>query len=79
MEAKSLTRGGVVPEDAEDNTRWYWQQTKGLKDQVDQAAKLVIPHFYINPATMKFMSDTEAKGMRFWYENGKFYGEEITA
>jgi hypothetical protein len=30
-------------------------------------------------ATMKFMSDTEATGIRFWYEKGKFYGEEITA
>ena len=39
----------------------------------------MIPRFYIDPVTMKFMSDTEAKGMRFWYENGKFYGEEITA
>lgn len=77
--AKRYSEGGVLPEDGEDNAKWFWQQTRGLKDQVDQAAKLVIPHFYVDPVTMKFMSDTEAKGMHFWYENGKFYGEEITA
>lgn len=77
--AKRYSEGGVVPEDAEDNAKWYCQQTRGLKEQVDQASKLVIPRFYIDPVTMKFMSDTEAKGIRFWYENGKFYGEEIIA
>lgn len=77
--AKRYSKGGVVPEDTEDNAEWYYQQTKNLKVQVDTAAKLLIPHFYIDPVTMKFMSDKEAKGMRFWYDNGKFYGEEISA
>jgi len=79
LQAKRYSDGGVIPEDTEDNAKWYYQQTKGLKDQVDMAAKLSIPHFYVDPITMKLMSDTEAKGMRFWYDSGKFYGEEITA
>lgn len=78
LKAESLTHGGVVPEDAEDNARWYWQQTKTLKDQVDTMAKISVPHFYVDPITMQLMSDTEAKGMRFWYDKGKFYGE-VTA
>ncbi|WP_313339826.1 hypothetical protein [Lacrimispora sp.] len=77
--AKRYSEGGVVPEDAEDNARWYCQQTKSLKEQVDQIAKISIPRFYVDPVTMKFMSETEATGIRFWYENGKFYGEEIIA
>lgn len=77
--AKRYTDGGVVPEDTEDNAKYYYQQTQNLKAQVDLAAKISVPHFYIDPVTMKFMSDTEATGIRFWYENGKFYGEEITA
>jgi hypothetical protein len=79
LQAKRYAVGGVMPEDPEDNAKWYWQQVQILKAQIDQAAKLVIPQFYIDTEKMKFMSDTEAKGMRFWYENGKFYGEEITA
>lgn len=61
-----------------DNAKYYFEQTQNLKAQVDLAAKISIPHFYIDTTTMKFMSDTEATGIRFWYENGKFYGEEIT-
>lgn len=78
LKAESLTHGGVVPEDAEDNARWYWQQAKSLKEQVDAMAKISVPHFYVDPVTMQLKSDTEAKGMRFWYDKGKFYGE-VTA
>ena len=77
--AKRYCNGGVVPEDAEDNAEWYYKQTKDLKAQVDQVAKISIPHFYVDPITLKLMSDTEATGMRFWYDSGKFYGEEINA
>lgn len=73
--AKRYTKGGVVPEDTEDNAEWYWQQTKGLKNQVDMVAKISVPRFYVDPVTMQLMSDTEAKGIRFWYDKGKFYGE----
>ena len=76
--AKRYSDGGVIPGDAEDNAKWYYQQTKTLKNQVDTMAKISVPHFYVDPVTMQLMSDTEAKGMRFWYENGKFYGE-VTA
>lgn len=77
LEAKRLTHGGVVPEDAEDNARWYWEQTKNLKEQVDAASKLVIPRFYINFGEGELWSETEAKGMNFWVEDGDFYGEEV--
>ena len=76
--AERYAIGGVVPEDPEDNAKWYYQQTKNLKVQVDAAAKIVVPQFYIDFSTGKLMSDTEAKGMEFWIENGKFYGE-VTA
>lgn len=79
LQSKRYSVGGVVPEDAEDNAEWYYQRTKDLKAQVDQMAKISIPRFYVDPVTMKFMSETEATGIRFWYENGKFYGEEIIA
>lgn len=77
LKAESLTHGGVVPQDAEDNARWYYQQTKDIKTQVDASAELVIPHFYIDFATGKLMSDTKAKGKRFWISNGILYGENI--
>lgn len=77
LEAESLVHGGVVPEDTEDNAKFYYEQTKNLKEQVDTASKLVIPHFYINFETMELMSETEAKGMNFWVDNGDFYGEEV--
>lgn len=75
--AQRYAVGGVVPEDAEDNAEWYYRQTRELKNQVDAAAKISVPHFYIDMATMRLMSDTAAKGMRFWYEAGKFKGEVI--
>lgn len=77
LQAKRYSDGGVIPEDTEDNAKYYYEQTKILKEQVDAAAKISVPYFYVDPATMKLMSDTEAQGMRFWYDKGKFYGEEI--
>lgn len=76
--AKRYAKGGVIPEDKEDNAEWYYQQTKALKAEVDAASKIVVPRFYIDFATGKLMSDTEAKGMRFWIDTGKFYGEETS-
>lgn len=73
--SKRYAVGGVVPEDSEDNAEWYYKQTKELKNQVDASAKLVIPHFYVDMTTMQLKSDTAAKGMRFWYDAGKFKGE----
>lgn len=67
--------GGVIPEDTEDNAKWYYQGCKSLKDEIDAAAELVIPKFYIDFSTGKLMSDKAAQGMRFWIENGKLYGE----
>lgn len=59
-----------------DNSKYYYQQTQNLKAQVDAVAKIVVPQFYIDFSTGKLMSDTEAKGMTFWIEDGKLYGEE---
>jgi phage-related minor tail protein len=58
--AKRYTNGGVVPEDVEDNAKWYYQQAKDLKAQVDQVAKISIPRFRVDPVTMKLVSETEA-------------------
>lgn len=77
LKAKSLTHGGVVPEDAEDNARWYWQQVQDLKKQIDQVAKLSIPQFWIDTKTMQLKSNFLAKGMSFRLEAGKFIGKEI--
>lgn len=77
LEAKRLTHGGVVPEDTEDNAKYYYEQTKNLKEQVDTASKLVIPQFYINFEEGELWSETEAKGMDFWVDDGDFYGEEV--
>ncbi len=74
--SKRYAVGGVVPEDTEDNAKYYYQQTQNLKAQVDAVAKIVVPRFYIDFSTGKLMSDTEAKGMAFWIEDGKLYGEE---
>lgn len=67
--------GGVVAEDTQDNAGWYYQQCKSIKSEVEATADLVIPRFYIDFTTGKLMSDKAAQGMRFWIENGKFYGE----
>lgn len=75
--AQRYAVGGVVPEDSEDNAKSYYQQTKDIKTQVDASAELVIPHFYIDFATGKLMSDTKAKGKRFWISNGILYGENV--
>lgn len=77
LKAKSLTHGGVVPEDAEDNARWYWQQVQDLKKQIDQVAKLSIPQFWVDTKTMQLKSNFLAKGMSFRLEAGKFIGKEI--
>jgi len=77
LEAKRLVHGGVVPEDTEDNAEWYYRQTKNLKEQVDTASKLVIPRFYIDFDEGELCSETEAKGMDFWVDDGDFYGEEV--
>lgn len=79
QKADEANASALLAKEAEDNSEQYYNQTKNLKEQVDAVSKLSIPRFYIDMGTMKFMSDTEAKGMRFWYEDGKFYGEEITA
>ena len=64
-----------MPEDAEDNAKYYCQQSQKLKDQIDAAASLVVPQFYVDFETGMLMSDKKAQGMRFWLENGIFYGE----
>lgn len=73
--AKRYAVGGVVTEDAEDNAKYYCQQAQKLKDQIDAAASLVVPQFYVDFETGMLMSDKKAQGMRFWLENGIFYGE----
>lgn len=77
--AKRYAVGGVVPEDTQDNAKYYYERSKSLKDEIDATANLVVPRFYIDFKTGKLMSDKVAQGMRFWIENGKFYGEmEVT-
>lgn len=75
--AKRYSDGGVVPEDAEDNAKWYWQQVQILKAQIDQAAKISIPQFYVDMSKMQLKSNTAAKGISFRMEAGKFIGKEI--
>ena len=77
LKTESLTHGGVVPEDAEDNAKWYWQQVQDLKKQIDQAAKISIPRFWVDTKTMQLKSNFLAKGMSFRYDRGKFIGKEI--
>lgn len=84
-DAKRYAVGGVTAEDAQDNAKYYCQQAQKLKDQIDNAASLVIPQFFIDLETGALMSDKKAQGMRFWLEDGAFYGEagseemEVTA
>ncbi|WP_394523660.1 hypothetical protein [Lacrimispora sp. JR3] len=75
--AKRYAVGGVVPADAEDNAKWYWQQVQDLKKQIDHVAKLSIPRFWVDPKTMQLKSTFLAKGMTFRLEKGKFIGKEI--
>jgi methyl-accepting chemotaxis protein len=75
--AQRFAKGGIIPEDTEDNAEWYYRQTKNLKEQVDTASKLIIPLFYIDFETGELMSETEAKGMDFWIDDGDLYGEEV--
>ena len=84
-DAKRYAVGGVTAEDAQDNAKYYCQQAQKLKDQIDNASSLVIPQFFIDLETGALMSDKKAQGMRFWLEDGAFYGEagseemEVTA
>ena len=84
-DAKRYAVGGVVAEDAQDNAKYYYEQSQILKNQVDAAASLVVPQFFIDLETGALMSDKKAQGMRFWLEDGAFYGEagseemEVTA
>jgi hypothetical protein len=73
--AKRYAVGGVVSEDAQDNAKYYCQQAQKLKDQIDAAASLVVPQFYVDFETGMLMSDKKAQGMRFWLDDGIFYGE----
>lgn len=84
-DAKRYAVGGVVAEDAQDNAKYYYEQSQILKNQIDAAASLVVPQFFIDLETGALMSDKKAQGMRFWIEDGAFYGEagseemEVTA
>lgn len=84
-DAKRYAVGGVVAEDAQDNAKYYYEQSRILKNQIDAAASLVVPQFFIDLETGALMSDKKAQGMRFWLEDGAFYGEagseemEVTA
>ena len=84
-DAKRYAVGGVVAEDAQDNAKYYYEQSQILKNQIDAAASLVVPQFFIDLETGALMSDEKAQGMRFWLEDGAFYGEagseemEVTA
>ena len=84
-DAKRYAVGGAVAEDAQDNAKYYYEQSQILKNQIDAAASLVVPQFFIDLETGALMSDKKAQGMRFWLEDGAFYGEagseemEVTA
>lgn len=84
-DAKRYAVGGVVAEDAQDNAKYYYEQSQILKNQIDAVASLVVPQFFIDLETGALMSDKKAQGMRFWLEDGAFYGEagseemEVTA
>lgn len=77
LQAKRYAVGGVMLEDPEDNAKWYWQQVQILKAQIDQAAKISIPQFFVDMSTMQLKSRTAAKGISFRLEAGKFIGKEI--
>lgn len=77
LQAKRYAIGGVVPEDAEDSAKWYWQQVQDLKKQIDQVAKMSIPQFWVDTKTMQLKSNFLAKGMSFRLAAGKFIGKEI--
>ena len=74
-DAKRYAVGGVVAEDAQDNAKYYYEQSQILKNQIDAAASLVVPQFFIDLETGALMSDKKAQGMRFWLEDGAFSGE----
>lgn len=78
-QSKRYAVGGVIAVDAEDNAKYYYEQTRELKSQIDATAKLVVPRFYIDFETGQLMSDKAAQGMRFWIQDGVFYGETEVA
>lgn len=79
-QSKRYAVGGVSAGDTEDNAKYYYEQARELKSQIDATAELVIPRFYIDFETGQLMSDKAAQGMRFWIQDGVFYGEtEVVA
>ncbi len=68
---------GSVPGSETDSAKYYYEQTQNLKAQVDQAAKISIPQFFVDMSTMQLKSRTAAKGISFRLEAGKFIGKEI--
>lgn len=78
LQAKRYAVGGVIPEDTEDNAKWYWEQVQDLKKQIDQVAKMSIPQFWVDTKTMQLKSTFLAKGMSFRLEKGKWIGKEIS-
>lgn len=75
QQSKRYAVGGVTAVDTEDNAKYYYEQARELKYQIDATADLVIPRFYIDFETGQLMSDKAARGMRFWIQDGVFYGE----
>lgn len=73
--SKRYAVGGVIAEDTNDNAKWYYEQSRTLKEEIDVTADLVIPRFHIDFETGELKSDKAAQGMRFWIEDGVFCGE----
>lgn len=75
-ESQRYAVGGVVPEDVEDNAKYFYEETKNMKNIVESLSDLVVPNFYIDLENGQLMSDTVAKGITFYInENGFFIGE----
>lgn len=73
--SKRYAVGGVIEEDVQDNAKYYYEQSREIKNQIDATASLVVPNFFIDLETGALMSDKQAQGMKFWIEDGAFYGE----
>lgn len=74
-ESKRYAVGGVIDEDVNDNAKYYYEQSKEIRETIERLSKFVIPKFFIDFETGELKSDGEAKGMRFWINDGVFYGE----
>lgn len=72
--SKRYAVGGEVPEDTQDNSKWYYENVKSIRDEVEAYSKITVPRFYINFATGKLMSDKAATGINFYIRDGKLYG-----